>query len=107
MQRFIFGAASLILAVTVPAASAAAQSVGMAVTDVNGGPVGTVTGVNGDVVTVKTDRLEANLPKASFTPHEGKLLVGMTQAELNAAIEKDRAAAEASLAFAARAVSIS
>lgn len=70
---------------------------GAQVTDVNGGAVGTVTAVNGDVITVKTDKLEANLGKESFTPHEGKLLFGMSQAELNAAVEKDLAAAEASL----------
>ena len=76
-------------------------AVGTQVLDANGGPVGTVTAVNGDVVTVKTDKLEANLSKASFAQQEGKLLIGMTQAELNAAIEKDKAAAEASLAVGA------
>jgi preprotein translocase subunit YajC len=104
MQRIFVGFASLLL-VSAPAAPAFAQaatasafSVGTQVTDANGGPVGTVTAVNGDIVTVKTDRVEANLSKASFTPNEGKLLVGLTQAELNAAVEKDKAAAEASLA---------
>ena len=62
---------------------------------------GVVTAVNGDVVTIKTDRLETNLSKSSFAQSEGKLLVGMTQAELNATIEKDKAAAEASLAVGA------
>lgn len=101
MQRLTRGVALFLLIAAAPFTPAAAQSVGMAVTDVNGGAVGTVTAVNGDVVTVKTDRLEANLPKASFTAHEGKLLVGMTRTELNAAIEKDKAAAEASLAVGA------
>ena len=74
---------------------------GTEVTDANGGPVGTVTAVNGDIVTIKTDRFETNLSKSSFAENEGKLLVGLTQAELNAAIEKDKAAAEASLAVGA------
>jgi preprotein translocase subunit YajC len=107
MQRFIIGFASLLLA-SAPASPAFAQAaqanafaVGTQVTDANGAAVGTVTAVNGDVVTVKTDRLEANLAKSSFTPNEGKLLVGLTQAELNAAVEKDKAAAEASLAVGA------
>ena len=71
------------------------------VTDAKGGAVGTVTAVNGDIVTVHTDKLDANLSKSSFTPSEGKLLVGLTQAELNAAVEKDKAAADASLAVGA------
>ena len=107
MQRIIVGFASLLLAAA-PVASAYAQAApanafapGTQVVDVNGGAVGTVTSVNGDVVTVKTDRLDANLSKSSFTPNEGKLLFGMTQAELNAAVEKDKAAAEASLAVGA------
>lgn len=103
MQRIAFTLASLLLA-SAPVAPAFAQAapansfaVGTQVTDAQGGAVGTVTAVNGDIVTVKTDRLEANLSKSSFTPNEGKLLVGLTQAELNAAVEKDKAAAEASL----------
>ena len=105
MKRILIGIASLVLAAApmapVHAQASNAFAVGTVVTDANGGPVGTVTAVNGDIVTVKTDRLEANLSKSSFTPNEGKLLVGLTQAELNAAIEKDKAAAEASLAVGA------
>ena len=107
MQRFIVGFASLLLAATpltpayAQAAPASAYAPGTQLVDVNGGVVGTVTSVNGDVVTVKTDRLDANLSKSSFTPNEGKLLFGLTQAELNAVVEKDNAAAEASLAVGA------
>ena len=107
MQRILTGFASLLLASAplapafAQAAPASAFAVGTPVTDANGGAVGTVTAVNGDIVTVKTDRVEANLSKSSFTPNEGKLLVGLTLAELNAAVEKDKAAAEASLAVGA------
>lgn len=91
--------ASIALASAVPAfAQANPFAPGTQVTDVKGGVVGTVTAVNGNVITVKTDKNEANLGKDSFTPHEGKLLFGMTQAELDAAVEKDKVAAEASLA---------
>jgi len=104
MKRVIVTVASLLLAAA-PAAPAPAQadafSIGTVVTDAKGGPVGTVTAVKGDIVTVHTDRLDANLAKASFTPNNGKLLVGLTQAELNAAVEKDQAAAAASLAVGA------
>ena len=105
-MRFSIVFASVSLALAAPLAPAFAQAaggfaVGTQVTDANGGAVGTVTAINGDVVTIKTDKFEANLPKSSFAENEGKLLVGMTQAELNAAIEKDQAAAAASLAVGA------
>jgi preprotein translocase subunit YajC len=91
------------IAIALPQAAFAQAgfAVGTPVTDANGGAVGTVSAVNGNVVTVKTDKVEANLDKSSFTPHEGKLLVGLSQAELNAAVEKDQAAAAASLAVGA------
>ena len=103
MKRVLVSVAVASLALATPLSPATAQAApaitpGMQVTDAKGGAVGTVTAVNGDVVTVRTDRLEANLDKSSFTASEGKLLMGMTQVELNAAIEKDQAAAEASLA---------
>ena len=103
MKRLSVSVAALSFILAAPLAPAIAQAPaaitpGMQVTDAKGGAVGTVTAVNGDAITIKTDRLEANLDKSSFTPSEGKLLVGMTQAELNATIEKDQAAAEASLA---------
>ncbi len=75
----------------------AAQTAGMQVVDAKGGVVGTVSGVMGDHVVVKTDRHEVRLPKASFTVDQNKLLFGMTQAELNAATDASLAAASAAL----------
>jgi hypothetical protein len=46
---------------------------------------------------IKTDRHEVRLPKSSFTLDQGKLLFGMTQAELNAAGDKSVADAAAAL----------
>jgi hypothetical protein len=91
------------LGLAVPTAPVLAQAqapitVGMQVTDAKGGPVGTVTAVQGDNIQVKTDKHEALLPKASFAVSEGKAFFGMTQAELNAAIEKTLDAAQASVA---------
>ena len=100
MKRFLVSVASLLLVTSPAFAQADAFKVGTVVTDAKGGPVGTVTAVNGNVVTVHTDKLDANLAKESFTPSEGKLL-GLTQVELNAAVEKDQAAAAASLAVGA------
>jgi len=90
--------AALTLAAPPAPALAQAITVGMQVSDAKGGAVGTVTAVEGDNIKVKTDKHEALLPKASFAVSEGKAFFGMTQAELNAAIEKTLDAANASVA---------
>ena len=101
MRLFFASIALAPLAAALPAIPAVAQTadvaVGMPVADVGGGAVGTVIGIKGDVLTVKTDKYEMALPRNSFTPNNGKLLFGMTQAALNAAYEKSRAEAEAQL----------
>lgn len=79
------------------AATTAEVRPGMVVVDPSGGTVGTVTGVKGDVLILKTDKHEVHLPLASFTAHEGKLLFGMTAAQLNAETEKAMAAAAAAV----------
>jgi preprotein translocase subunit YajC len=88
-------------ALTAPAAAVAQAAEGIAVgsqvVDTKGGVVGIVSSIRGDVILVKTDRHEVALPKVSFTPNEGKLLFGMTQAELNAATDATLAAAAANL----------
>jgi preprotein translocase subunit YajC len=80
------------------APGAAAFTAGMAVKDVNGGDVGTVTRVDGQFLIVKTDKHEVRLPATSFTRHEGALLFGMTRDQLNAEVEKSLAAAAAKIA---------
>ena len=84
----------LTLLVAVPAG---AQSVGMQIVDPTGAPVGTVTALSGNNLQVKTDKHEVMLPKASFRLGTGKQHFAMTQAQLNAEIEKSVAAAEASV----------
>lgn len=91
--------ASLIAAV--PMAPSLAQSVGQPVVDTTGAPVGTVVSVDGANIVVKTDKHEVALPKTSFTPNEGKLFFGMTQAQLNAEIEKAQAEAAKAVAVGA------
>ena len=88
-------AVSLALAAPAPAL---AQAAGTQVVDTGGGAVGTVVRVDGENIVIKTDKHEVALPKSSFTPHEGKLLFGMTQAQLNAATEKSLAEAAAAIA---------
>lgn len=98
MKLVIRSIAVLSLAVSAPIAPSIAQSVGQQVVDTAGGAVGTVVRADGDNVIVKTDKHEVALPKTSFTPNEGKLLFGMTQAQLNAEIEKTQAEAAKAIA---------
>ena len=102
MRLFSSSLGLAVLTATLAATAAIAQptaavAIGNQVVDTKGGLVGTVSGVNGDVIVVKTDRHEVALPRTSFTPNAGKLLFGMTQAELNAATDASLAAAEAKL----------
>ena len=97
-MRLFVAFASASLALASPAfAQAGGFTVGAQVLDSSGNPVGTISAINGDVVTVKTDKVEANLGKASFAQQDGKLYIGNTQAELNALVEQANAAAAASL----------
>jgi len=64
----------------------------MQIVDTAGAPVGTVTAIQGDNLQVKTDKHEVLVPKASFTLNGGKLLFGMTQAQLDAQVETASAA---------------
>ena len=100
-MRLIVGtltAVGLALASPAVAQAQAGVNVGMQVTDAAGGLVGTVTAIKGENLLVKTAKHEALLPKSSFTVANGKLLFGMTQAQLDAEIEKNLAAANAAIA---------
>ena len=76
----------------VGAATPADVRPGMQVVDPSGGAVGIVTGVKGDMLTLKTGTHEVQLPLASFTANQGKLLFGMTAAQLEAAMASAQAA---------------
>jgi hypothetical protein len=75
-----------------------ATRIGMQVTDTSGAPVGTVVGIKGANLLVRTDKHDALLPAASFRAEKGKLLFGMTQAQLDAQIEQSLAAASSAIA---------
>lgn len=99
-MRLIVGtltALGLMMAGPAVAQAQAAIGVGMQITDASGGSVGTVTALKGDNLLVKTDKHEVLLPKASFSISNGKLLFGMTQAQLDAEIEKHLAASSAAI----------
>lgn len=100
-MRLIVGtlaAAALGIAAPAIAQGQAGITVGMQVTDASGAPVGTVAAINGGNVLLKTDKHEAMVPQASFTVANGKLLFGMTQAQLDAQIEASSAAASKAIA---------
>lgn len=82
-------------AVSIPAA--AAVTAGAVVKDTSGGVVGTIVKVEGDQLMLKTDKHEVRLPVASFTATDGGALFGMTQAQLNAEVDKTAAAAAAQI----------
>lgn len=90
-------AAGLAIAAPASAQAQAAINVGMLVTDASGARVGVVGAISGDNLLIKTDKHEVMLPKTSFTAAEGKLFFGMTQAQLDAEIEKNLAAANAAV----------
>jgi preprotein translocase subunit YajC len=90
-----------------PAQAAPAQAglaAGAQVRDTNGGEVGTITKVDGQFVILKTDKHEVRLPVASFTAHEGHFLMAMTRDQLNAEVDKTKAAVSANLAAGATVV---
>jgi preprotein translocase subunit YajC len=99
-MRVIIGAlaaAGLFAAAPAVAQAQAPITVGMQVTDASGGMVGTVAGITGPNLLIKTDKHEAQIPRSSFSVSNGKLLFGMTQAQLDAQIEQSSAAASAAI----------
>ena len=74
---------------------------GAKVGDPTGADVGVITAIKDDVVTVKTDRSEAQLGRGSFQEFNGLLLISMTRAQLNAAVDEQKAKSAASLAVGA------
>ena len=86
-------AAALALPLAAPALGQATLSVGATVTDPQGGTVGTITAIDGANLTLHTDRHDVRLPVTSFTATANTVLFGMTQAQLNTAVEQAEAAA--------------
>ena len=65
----------------------ASLTTGTAVTDQNGGAVGTIEAVEGDMVTIATPNAKAKLPKNSLAQGPNGPVIGMTQAQLEAAVK--------------------
>ncbi|HWI87002.1 MAG TPA: hypothetical protein VNT42_11865 [Sphingomonas sp.] len=60
-------------------------AVGAAVSDAQGGAVGKVAAVSGDLITVETANAKAQLPKSAFAQGPNGLVIAMTAAQLDAA----------------------
>lgn len=58
---------------------------GVTVSDPNGGAVGKIENVEGDLVTVATPNAKAKLPKSAIVQGPNGAVIGMTQAQLEAA----------------------
>lgn len=74
-----------------PAAASAAPTVGAKVFDAEGGEVGSVEAIQGDIVTVSTGTARAGLPKSAFVSREKGLTIGMNKAQLEAAVNGAKA----------------
>ena len=83
----IVPAAAMAQEAAAPAAAAAATpTVGAKVFDAEGGEVGTVEAIQGNVVTVSTGTARAGLPVTAFVTREKGLTIGMNKAQLEAAV---------------------
>lgn len=60
---------------------------GIAVTDQSGGAVGTIEAIEGDLVTIATPNAKAKLPKSALARGPNGPVIGMTQAQLEAAVK--------------------
>lgn len=79
------------------AAPAVEAKVGMKVYGPNGGDVGVVESVDGDVVVVATGKNMGALPISAFAKTEEGLSITISRADLDAAVEKADAEAKAQL----------
>ena len=74
LRAFIVASALVAALPLAPAAAQTAPRVGATVTDQQGGTVGTVIAVDGDMVVIRTDRHETQLPVDSFTVTDDAVL---------------------------------
>jgi hypothetical protein len=91
-----------IAALCVAAPAVAAPTVGTAIKDTAGAPVGTVASVDGDNIIVDTGTNKVPVPEKSFTPTPDGLLLAMTKVQLDSAFESALAAQKAKVIAAAQ-----
>jgi hypothetical protein len=85
-------AAAAALPLAAPALAQSGLHVGATVTDAQGGTVGTITAIDGQTVTLHTDRHDVRLAATAFAVNGNTILFGMTQAQVDAAVEQAQAA---------------
>jgi preprotein translocase subunit YajC len=83
------------------AATPAQVTPGMQVVDPSGGAVGSIVSVKGDSLVLKTAKHEVQLPLSAFTADKGKLLFGLTAAQLDAQADQQAAANSQAIAVGA------
>jgi hypothetical protein len=71
-----------------PRQSAAGIAVGTNIVDDAGNPVGSIVSIQGADVIVRTDRHEARIPRNALWVNRGRVVLSMTRAQLNAAVER-------------------
>ena len=88
MKKIITALSVGALVAMTPLSPAFAQA--LEIVDPTGATVGTVIAFDAEAgtLTVKTDKHEVVLPKESFTPNGETMMFAMTQAQLNAEVEK-------------------
>ncbi len=96
-MRFLSHLLAGLALASLSAPALAAITVGAVVKDTKGGEVGTITRVEGGNLVLKTDRHEVTLPVTSFTATDDGALFGMTRDQLNAEVDKAKAAADAQI----------
>lgn len=96
MNKFVLAAASALLVTAAPAFAKTA-TVGDMVVGPNGGEVGTVAAVDGDIVTVDTGMHKAALPTAALGETETGWSITVSKNDLNAMVSQQKAAAKADL----------
>ncbi len=92
-------ASSALGAALLLAAPASAETVraGANVTDPQGGHVGTITAVDSQYVTLRTDRHTTRLPLTSFTATDNAVLFALTRDQLNTQLDQALAQAQAAI----------
>lgn len=93
-------AAAMAQAAPASAPAAATPTAGAKVFDPEGNEVGSIDTVQGDVVTVSTGTARAGLPKSAFVTRDKGLTIGMTKAQLEAAVQGAQAKTGEALATA-------
>ncbi|HYD13054.1 MAG TPA: hypothetical protein VEC11_09415 [Allosphingosinicella sp.] len=71
-----------------PRRSAAEIAVGTTIVDDAGNPVGNIVSIQGTDVVVRTDRHDARIPRSSLWVNRDRVILSMTRAQLNAAVER-------------------